>query len=432
MFIEKIRKIFIDEDGNYLIFTAFFLIGIMMFIAFGLDIARKERLKQRMQDMADAAATAAVSYLPAESAAVDAVVRYFQQHAPGYVPDPANVMCDYDSDAYYSYGTVGLTVYGVWEPFFMPDFLFGNDSTGIEVGAIALAKSENRLYEGDERRYDPELEPMGPFDHGLYSDTGRIFLRNMNNININGNVRADAGGDVIINNAAGVINGEITANDGAVDFNNYTGDVTGDLYATDDIDPPVNHLAGDVDAFQPALADIQIPEMPNPEAAPDTWPQPITIINGDLDWAGDYHINGTVFVKGNVHIHSGDAITGSGALVVTGTNPQPGIHFNNVDQFNADVFMYVMQGDIHCNNINTINLNGRMYTANGTLHLNNVDNVVINGSLIVGNGNLELNNINSFNLNYVNCEDSGMPDGWKYEPEPPPEQWTAPKVRLTY
>lgn len=133
-----------SEQGSYLVLGAFVMVALLIVTSLGVDLSRKYRLEQQAQDVADAAAMAGAAMLPDQAAAKQAAVRYILQHSG---PDYVGAM-DQDEDIQVSVtannlsGTVGVIVYGSWDPIFMPGWLSGAENHGIGRYAIAVNKRQ--------------------------------------------------------------------------------------------------------------------------------------------------------------------------------------------------------------------------------------------------------------------------------------------------
>lgn len=129
------------QEGSYLVLAAFVLVMLLLAALLGVDIARKYRLEQLAQDVADAAAVAGALALPDVPKSRTVVERYIQQVAGNwYQPDTVNdIQIAVAPDN--SSGTVGVLVKGMWTAQFMPRWLGNTDSTyAISRYAIAVMK----------------------------------------------------------------------------------------------------------------------------------------------------------------------------------------------------------------------------------------------------------------------------------------------------
>lgn len=150
-----------SQRGSYLVMAAFILVVLMIVGALAVDVARKYRLEQIAQDVADAAALAGAAQLPDEEAGRLAAMRYIQQFGTdSYVPSPTDIQITVSPDN--QSGTCGVIVYGAWDAIFMPMWLTGDPQYGISRYAVAVSfrelTSETRYMPGDFSN-----APTGPY-----------------------------------------------------------------------------------------------------------------------------------------------------------------------------------------------------------------------------------------------------------------------------
>ena len=249
------------------------------------------------------------------------------------------------------------------------------------------------------------------FDHALFSVGGRIKLDNLKNVTVNGDIRSD--GDTITFNKMDslIINGNIASTNG-VSFNNIDlGSMDGDLTTEGSVSGQSEMTLNGTVSESTIIEAVTLPELTAPMDASDpNYPHPITIVTGDYSLSGNIALEGTIYATGDLHISSGQTITGSGVLVAGGK-----IHVNNINGtiggLGSEIFIYALNDEIHFNNCDDVEIQGILYAPNGSVKANNLNSLTVNGGIYSANAALDFVNINDITIGSGNSMKDAIPPG---------------------
>lgn len=345
---------------------------------------------------------------------------------------------------------VGINVKHVFEPYFLPRYVFGDRYFTVQAQAVAEAEPVFSR----QNMYDPvgPATVTGPLQHAVYS-RHHIKAENLNVggcFTVNGSMHADSGvltlenmsGSGCSNGGKVDLNGNVEANDrldaggscssgapGCIVINNVDGTVDGDLiYETgleESSGPTVN---GERKHESPGSDDMPIPD--SPDESPDEWPGPICVIeNPSYDWytvtdpsqlvgqdGTDCSSGGTFYVKGGSLKVQDFTWEGDYSFVA-----EDNVKFEGVQSHTTnDGVMYAEKGWIKVLDINSdLELNATFYAPQtdttdpgcfastpGCVKFEDAggNNITINGGIVAGT-NAKFENVNDLTFNFQGHEE---------------------------
>ena len=226
-----------------------------------------------------------------------------------------------------------------------------------------------------------ETEVCSIFDYALYNGVGDLSFKNVNNVTIDGDVRAENGNFYGQNLDSLTINGGIVTT-GDISFSNVqAGNISGSLYSEQSIFGDPNVIVEGTENQNASIGDFTLPTLVAPTDANDpNYLHPILIVDGDYTINGSVVLEGTIYATGDIFIHSGQSITGSGVLLAGGE-----IFISSISGTlggpNSEIFLYALGADIHLNNCNNVDIRGIIYAPNGGFYHSNGTTVNIIGGI---------------------------------------------------
>lgn len=347
-FFEKIRKkaagFFGGESGQSLVVAALAFTVILGGAALAVDLGASYTAQQKLQNAADEAALAAARKICESSADTSAARRAALDIAElnGAERENTTVTVPYQGDKY------KIEVICTREMDYSFAGVLGKDKGTVSARAVA------------------QCEPLrGPFDYAIFSGNKNYELQlNTGNMIVNGDIHSND--NMAMNSGGLVVNGNAeTVNRLAVRSNNIT--INGECIAA-----RTERNGTTVTAPNGPLVDM--PDFT--DIVKKAAQQAGTYYSKSQNFYGDgIHIDGAIFVNGDVTFSAPTVISGSGIILATGS-----IQFNT-DSVRADnpVCFYSKTGNISAW-VSTLEVDGLLYAPNGTIQTG--ADVIVNGRVV--------------------------------------------------
>ncbi len=370
---KKRKKTFFgNEDGAAMVIAAFSLVAFLSIVSLVTDMGLKYHQKSKLQSAMDAAALAAVRYMPDEATAKSVALDYVEKN--GFSSDSVIVEFPSDEIVRVSDSVEGKTIFAS---------LFKVDS--VQINAKAAAKYVNKnmelgfeylMFHGDNSQFTL---------NGHYNIGGSIFG--------NGNVHADGSGSTVTGTVFSANNA--TYNSYSVTVNHLESNVKSQEMP--DFDETIMAVAPEADEamFVKAYAPISkssfyLNRYPAGHVISSSvsingntycsgtlstsYHSDVLIIYGDLYVCGDFNPQCPVYVKGNVYVGGNLTTTWDKSLTVGGD-----LYVEGTTTFNGNT-----------------TINGNFFYTGGDLIRGSTYSLHCNCETYAG-GNITLNGSTSFN-----------------------------------
>lgn len=330
------KKFFRNESGQAMVFTAFAMVVLIGFGAFAVDTGRMAYEKSELQNIADAAALAAVQDLPSAQAARDTALSFARLN--GMQAEGNGVLTNGDrvtANTPYKGNAKEVEVVCSREVDYLFAQVFG--MTSKEISARAVASIDTAASSGV---FDYAVfagagqASFGGSDHTLIGSIyGRDGVSLGNKAKVTGNVISTNTGVINLGNGS-TVNGTVINNSGAIPM------------------PDFADLIKEQGVFCAGQSQLN------------------AVINGK-------EVNGAIYVDGNIVING--RVKGTGVIYATGT-----IKFANdtIMQTASDhILFYAGTGGMTFNGGSGVNV-GILYAPNGKITVNGAPNSTTYGRLI--------------------------------------------------
>ncbi len=435
-----------SNRGTFIVAGAFFAFFFFLVAAFGVDLSRYFLKVEKTQEIADAAALAGANWFnqvrkidEVDTGKVRTMALKRIVESRGYSEDAYDIDREmkkgdiqfnkFSPDAAHpdTYFRIGVNVKQVFEPYFLPEQLFGQRYFLVQAQAVAEVDphfSQNYYPNRGERI------PYFPLQYGIHSRKN-IKPENMDCFVVNGDLHADSGSIVLegINgNGCGPgveITGNLEAGDpdnmattcggpspppGCIRLENLNGSIDGEaIWATGyTSDGSVVPSKGDVQAAPPKST-LRVP--PTPSDEPDQYNAPICTFDAgggvytinDFSTLGPCSDGGTLHVKNGGLTIQGENLTNDYTIVA-----DQQVKFSDVSNLDShDMFVYSVNSNVKFENIDSAEINASIYAPDpeqGQVKWETSSDVEINGGLVAGyEAKIEANGY--FKVNYKDNAD---------------------------